>query len=603
MSQFMQHRKDLDVLRAISVVSVVLFHTGVAGVDAGFLGVDIFFVISGYLMSQMILKSMESDKFIVLDFYQRRVRRIVPLLLFVLIVCTPIAWYLLGPNSLKSYGQSLVATVLLSNNILLALTSGYWDLDSDFKPLVHTWSLGVEEQFYLLLPLLLIFFKKYRLLKQAVYFITAVVLCSVVYIGLTGSYLDSKSFYLPQFRFWELLSGALVALVERRTKLEFNPVLKLFIYRVLLVSVLVVVISFDRNPDSYYEWVSTPLIVIITSLIIYLNCNDDYFNDSRVGRILAYVGLISYGLYLWHQPIFAFYRAASVDEPKPLEYFFLIVFAVIVSVITYKFIETPLRNKDNFKKLKTGLVLCIVSLILVCIGMFFHFSGGVPGRFNGYENAEEGIKYNERIRELSKIKDRSFDEAVVLIYGNSFARDFANVLLEAGVAKNSIFYLEKGLGSCIDDKQKKIIQELQLSFDVSTFVYGSHNYRIDCYERDVNALREVGIEKMYVVGPKHFGYSVDAYVHSDISERRTAYATPSHTSKNADQVFKEGLPTFAYISMLDLLAPPDVNGVVRLFNQEGNPLMVDRVHLTRDGAEFIATNENAIQFIQQMVSH
>lgn len=149
------YRREIDGLRAIAVIPVMIFHAGFNFFEGGFLGVDVFFVISGYLITSMILVQQSNDQFSYSLFYERRIRRIIPALLIVMIACIPFAYFMMQPDDLENFGQSLISTTLMSNNILLYITSGYWDLTSAFKPLLHTWSLGIEEQYYLIFPILI----------------------------------------------------------------------------------------------------------------------------------------------------------------------------------------------------------------------------------------------------------------------------------------------------------------------------------------------------------------------------------------------------------------------------------------------------------------
>ena len=151
----MKYRPEIDGLRALAVIPVILVHSGFELFSGGFIGVDLFFVISGYLITTIIIEDIEKKKFSIINFYERRARRILPALFFVMLVCIPFAWAWMLPDPLENFGQSLVASVLFVNNVLLLITSGYWELASEFKPLLHTWSLGVEEQYYLFFPLFL----------------------------------------------------------------------------------------------------------------------------------------------------------------------------------------------------------------------------------------------------------------------------------------------------------------------------------------------------------------------------------------------------------------------------------------------------------------
>ena len=211
----MTYRKEIDGLRAVAVIPVIFFHAGFEIFSRGYLGVDIFFVISGYLITSLILREQNLGTFSIINFYERRARRIIPALFLVMTVCIPFAIYLMQPDDLENFGQSLVATTLISNNYLLYLTSGYWDLASEFKPLLHTWRLGVEEQYYILFPILMLLAWKAGL---KIIFFSFVLLSSLSLINFYNlSSQDSfgfnnESFLLLRSRAWQILFGAIAAI-------------------------------------------------------------------------------------------------------------------------------------------------------------------------------------------------------------------------------------------------------------------------------------------------------------------------------------------------------------------------------------------------------
>ena len=172
----MKYRAEIDGLRALAVVPVILFHAGFEFFSGGFVGVDVFFVISGYLITTILIEDIDNERFSIVNFYERRARRILPALFFVMLACIPFAWMWMLPDPLENFGQSLVAATLSANNVLLYLTTGYWDLASEFKPLLHTWSLGVEEQYYVLFPLLLLLTWRFG---KGIVLLTVIVIASV----------------------------------------------------------------------------------------------------------------------------------------------------------------------------------------------------------------------------------------------------------------------------------------------------------------------------------------------------------------------------------------------------------------------------------------
>ena len=209
------YRPDIDGLRALAVVPVLLFHAEVPGFSGGFVGVDIFFVISGYLITRIILRDISLQRFSMLSFIERRVRRILPALYLVMIACIPAAWFLMLADDFENFGQSTLATVVSANNVLIWLTSSYWGIASDFKPLLHTWSLGVEEQFYLGYPLLLLMLSRFR--RSATAWVMAIVwIASIISAQVLLDRAPSAVFLLLPFRMFELLTGALLAWWETR---------------------------------------------------------------------------------------------------------------------------------------------------------------------------------------------------------------------------------------------------------------------------------------------------------------------------------------------------------------------------------------------------
>ena len=213
----MEYRKEIDGLRAIAVIVVMLFHAGFNFISGGFLGVDIFFVISGYLITSFIFINKANNSFSLLGFYERRARRLLPALFLVLLFCIPFAVMLMQPDDLQNFGQSLVSTTLMSNNILLFITSGYWDLASEFKPLLHTWSLGVEEQYYIFFPLLIMIIWRFSNI-QTMYVLLIITIISFLFSLQIHTRYPEADFYLLPSRLWQLGSGGILALLLLESK-------------------------------------------------------------------------------------------------------------------------------------------------------------------------------------------------------------------------------------------------------------------------------------------------------------------------------------------------------------------------------------------------
>ena len=291
---------------------VILFHAGFEWFSGGFVGVDIFFVISGYLITTIIITEMAEDRFSIINFYKRRARRILPALFFVMAVCLPFAWLLLVPNELKDFGQSIVSVSIFSSNILFWIEAGYFDAASELKPLLHTWSLAVEEQYYLLFPIFLIL--TWRLGVKWIIFLLSIVF--FISLGLaewasnqiTQPKIISAAYFLLPTRGWELLVGVFVAFYLKSNTF-FNS--KMFNQMMSLIGIIMIsysVIAFDKNTPFPSLYTLVP--VIGTALLILCSVQKTLVYNFLTLKPIVGLGLISYSAYLWHQPLFAFMRSS-----------------------------------------------------------------------------------------------------------------------------------------------------------------------------------------------------------------------------------------------------------------------------------------------------
>ncbi|MEY5061637.1 MAG: hypothetical protein RIS45_1558, partial [Planctomycetota bacterium] len=311
-----QRRRDIDGLRALAVLPVLGFHAGLAGFSGGYVGVDVFFVISGYLITAIVLQDLSQRRFSIWTFLERRARRIVPALYAVMLLCIPAAWLLMLPDDFENFGASLFATSFFGNNMVLALTSGYWDLAAEFKPLLHTWSLGVEEQFYLLFPWILMIGFRSRWLGLL---LAAVALASFASAQGMQATNPKLAFLLLPTRAFELLSGALLALAEVRKPAARDRVALVWRETMTAVGIGMVAVSMViLDGRSSVPGLAALLPVGGTMAVIWFS--SDSLSAARLltNRLCVGVGLISYSLYLWHQPLLAFLRIASPEQPSTL---------------------------------------------------------------------------------------------------------------------------------------------------------------------------------------------------------------------------------------------------------------------------------------------
>lgn len=380
----MEPRREIDGLRAIAVLPVVLFHAGFETFAGGFIGVDVFFVISGYLITRIILDDLEKGRFSLINFYERRARRILPALFLVMLACIPLAWLWLLPVDMKDFSQSLAAVSLFSSNILFWHESGYFDRAGELKPLLHTWSLAVEEQYYFLFPLFLaLFWKKGR------YWILALLgLAFIISLSLAqwSSYAKpAAAFYLLPTRAWELLAGAFAAFYLSRS--HRNSIVGKYSEPMTWLGILLIlyaVFSYDQStpfPGLY------ALIPASGALLIILFTHQQTHAGKLIGnRLFVGIGLISYSIYLWHQPLFAFARHQSLAEPSQAVFFSLSALSIFLAYFSWKFVENPFRNPLIFKRKSIFLAAAVFSVLFITIGYLGHKSGGFRNRLPAAAN-------------------------------------------------------------------------------------------------------------------------------------------------------------------------------------------------------------------------
>ena len=307
----MKYRSEIDGLRALAVLPVILFHAGFEWFSGGFVGVDVFFVISGYLITTIIISEMDEGNFSIVNFYERRARRILPALFFVMIACLPFAWLWLTPTDLKGFGQSLVGASTFSSNILFWLQSGYFDTGAEFKPLLHTWSLALEEQYYILFPIFLLL--TWRLGIKWILILLSIIFIISLGVAQWGAYnRPSPTFFLLPTRGWELLVGVFAAFyLKYNTQLKsqvLNQVLSIVGFSMIIYSI----IAFDETTPfpSLYALIPT----IGTGLLIFCAVPNTVVHNLLSLKPIVGMGLISYSAYLWHQPLLAFARHRFLGE-------------------------------------------------------------------------------------------------------------------------------------------------------------------------------------------------------------------------------------------------------------------------------------------------
>ena len=574
----MNYRHEIDGLRALAVIPVILFHAGFETFSGGFIGVDVFFVISGYLITTIILAELEQGNFSIINFYERRARRILPALFLVMLFSLVLGYLYLMPDEFKNLGQSLVATSLFSNNILLSFTSGYWNLASEFKPLLHTWSLGVEEQYYVIVPILLMLF--WRLNKNGIlYLLWTIFLTSLCFaIWFVNVSPDWAFFTLPT-RAWEICIGALSSLYLSRhpsmASYKLSDVLSFTGFVLICVSVL----TFNNRvlSPSYFL-----LIPTVGAVLVILFCHPGTFVFKILGnKIVVFVGLLSYSLYLWHQPLFAYLRVFSLEHPSPITFLSLFPVIFVFSLLTWKFVESPFRIKAFVSRNNLFYFSISFSILFLVVGLFLNKNYGMPLRiFDSTISIVDMDKriYNEKIYSLKKSNFSKEPLTKILIFGNSFARDFTNITLENfDVSRVEIVYRDD-LQECFHSDGNKNMFNLFSEADVIVIASGVYNK--DCYIKDI-AFALSKDKKIYYIGTKEFGYNLNWLIRLGKNERINQFNSISAVTISADKEMSEAIPKEHFIS---LLTPTLVNGKVPITDEFGRMLSTDRAHLTKYGA-------------------
>lgn len=369
---------EIDGLRALAVLPVILFHAGFSWVGGGFVGVDIFFVISGYLITSLIVAEIDKGQFSLLNFYERRARRILPALFLVMLVCLPFAWVYLLPHELVDFGESLIAVSLFVSNILFWKDSDYFAADSELLPLLHTWSLAVEEQYYVFFPLLLMLV--WRLGKSG---FVPLLLLGIAGLSLAFSEwlwrVDSAAnFYLLPTRAWELMLGALAGLYVRSSGIASQSLREAGSLLGLLM-ILLSIFFLDKNMPFPGLYALLPTLGTVLIIV----CADQ---QTMVGRLLSWrffvaVGLVSYSAYLWHQPIFAFARLHSMQDLAPTVMAGLSLLALGFAWLSWRWVEQPFRDRRRFTRGKIFAFAIIGSLFFIGIGALLIMQEGFSQRF------------------------------------------------------------------------------------------------------------------------------------------------------------------------------------------------------------------------------
>jgi len=455
----MRYRPDVDGLRAIAVLSVVVFHFAGERLAGGYLGVDIFFVLSGYLITRIIHKEIVDGHFTMSGFYERRVRRIAPALLFLLAVASVVAIFVLLPADLEGYGKALLATLAFVANIYSWRDTDYFARAAEDKPLLHMWSLGVEEQFYILFPLILAFVVR-RWPRLALGFVAVLTAASFVLNVLAlKAGAASPAFYLFPTRAWELGCGAMVALALPAT--SGSP--RAMLAPSILSGVAILAIAFSLvHPAPPWPMLPDAALAVAATAILLRVGNSTSTPVTRLLSLkpLVWVGLISYSLYLWHWPIIVFTRYFLVRDLTGVEVFVAFIMMSGIAWVSYRYVERPFRAR-GFPVGRLYLLSASGAAVLAIVGVAFIKLDGLPQRLNSEAatiNQAVGTNFRCPVSDLLpfgasracmlNLQSRDPADAELVLLGNSHAQMYAPVV-QGILSERNIAGLLVPLNGCL----------------------------------------------------------------------------------------------------------------------------------------------------------
>jgi peptidoglycan/LPS O-acetylase OafA/YrhL len=565
------YRNDIDGLRAIAVLVVVAFHFGFF--PNGYLGVDVFFVISGYLITSIVFREASENRFSVGDFYLRRIRRIIPLVVVTLTVAMIIGVIVMLPDDLENLAQSVIATNFFGNNILqLITTHDYWNIVNEYKPLMHTWSLGVEEQFYFLYPILFLLLGNSKRIK---FVLPVLIVLSLISLFLFFFYSNANSkFYLIQYRFWELSIGGIGAILTVNKNVSGK-------YKIVFLLSLLGVFFIETTNDLKL------LFTVLATLGILVTGNKNQYKISSFilqNKILTFIGKISFSLYMWHQVVVAFYRYAISDVLTIGAVTVLSVIIFTLSILSYYFIEQLFRDKKRITLKSLLITVVSLSILTTLFSLYLYTNAGVlhdvPELEITRSNAKRNMHglYNDRIYEM----DRDFTnnkKIKILVIGNSFARDWANVLLESKYVNDIEISYIFDIYNCTSARTR---------LAKADYVYIAESNEVSSNLNLNKTIDEFSIDmkKTWIIGIKNFGKNNGVIYNNRYYSNYCDQKTEMREGYFEENNRKKAEWNERYIDLIDLII--DENGKVPVFTPDCKFISQDCAHFTHAGAKYFA---------------
>ena len=445
-----KYRPEIDGLRSIAVIAVVLYHADllIDGInpfifkqyefvlfEGGFIGVDIFFVISGYLICSIILKGIQENNFRFSEFYERRARRILPVLFFITFISILLGILVMDSNELVEFSGSILSSLGFGSNIWFWLEDSYTAQSSELKPFLHTWSLSIEEQFYFIFPPLIILIWKYAK-KYLLSFLIILFFISLQIADFTSTRFTDAGFYLIHTRAWELIAGAILAKLELDYGRTENSFLNFLMPPVGIFLVLHSILFFDDK--MYHPSFITVLPIFGTMLLIWFCRKGEFISDILSSKLFVSVGLISYGLYLWHFPLFAFSKILLIEQTFTLK-FVLILMSFVLAISTFYIIEKPTRNRKiiNSKSIVSSLLISFTFLLVISGSTYLYSNHQMKNLTIGKMSYDVEFEKDKRFSYLHDICPKigwsdcrkvQNDKINILVVGDSMSIDAVNIV-------------------------------------------------------------------------------------------------------------------------------------------------------------------------------
>ena len=627
----MEYRKDITGIRAIAIIGIVLFHLNINFFQGAIIGIDIFFVLSGYLITTVILN--KENNFNIYLFWINRVRRLFPLLIFVIFTTIPFAIYMLIPLHLKNYSQSLFTTPIFLSNVLFWLESGYWDLPSQMKPLLHTWSVAIEGQFYFLFPLIFLIRKRKKILV-IIFLIWLLSLLIALFhdsefiIIQTDKFLSLADHFMPFGRWWELLTGSFVAFVLRNRnsfKLQYDS-----FFSILGLGLIFFSIFFFNNKHI----LPGPLSIIPvtgTALLILYSVEKNFVYKFLNLKLLNHLGEISYSLYLWHFPILVFTKYTVNQNLTSINKLSIILLTYFISLISYKYIEIPFYKKKILSN-KIFILFTLIAITVLCtFGLYLN---------SNYKNFSDVAKKTEKIKNdfsqytfgdsnlnpkisLKKDFSNNLNKKKILIIGDSHAQDLVRAL--SSFKENDKLYEFSFMLIDVIENYYSLADgnNLKLRVDSSDYVLISRQFTSE--KNQIKRIKKIGniiksLNKTFVIigsAPEFYSSEGDLLLTFLIESEKNQNYLKNKNYRFINKYFYSNLKTYLFDTNIKLKKVAKDLGVLYLdrydftcvvksdycwaFDENGKKNFFDYSHFTPEGIIFFGKKIYEIKWLEQII--